>query len=352
MKISLSILTITIGIILITSNLFSRKTEDHSIRHQMFVFGTVVDIVLWTDDKSAANQAVTEIKKELNKMHYQWHAWKPGRLMDINTKLRAGKSVNLSNDEYAVLQKSILLSKQSDGLFNPVMGEVIHLWGFHSDEYPLTEPPPKKQAIDALLAEAPQTTDLIWTGQKLHSQNRHVWFDLGGLAKGYAVDQAAKIIRSYGIKHAIINAGGDLLTLGQKGNTPWVIGIQSPKDSQVLASLEAKNNEAIFTSGNYQRFKAFNGKRYAHIIDPRNYWPVNHIISATVISDNGMHSDAAATALVVAGKNWFQIAQKLNIKNAVVVDVNNQCYATKPILKRLKNLQLKCQIPQPQAGGL
>ncbi len=326
--------------------------EDLTIKRQLFVFGTVVDIVIWSGDEAAAHLAVTEISEKFNLMHQQWHAWKAGRLQTINKELRQGKTVSLHEEEVHVLKTSLILSELSQGYFNPLIGEAINLWGFHADEYPLTTPPPAIEQIQSLLDDAVNVDDIIWQDNQISSRNPHVWFDLGGIAKGYAVDLAFDILKSHGINNAIVNAGGDLRARGQKGETPWTIAIQSPKDWQVLASIAVQNNEAVFTSGNYRRFKAFDGQRYAHIISPHNYQPVSDIVSATVIAQDGMLADAAATALVVAGEQWAEVANNMGITEALVVDENNRCFATTAMLKRLSDATIGCESPKTLTGGL
>ena len=326
--------------------------EDLTIKRQLFVFGTMIDVIIWTEDEAAAQRAVTDISQQFNQMHSQWHAWKPGRLQTINQQLRQGKTVSLTDETRYVLANSLKLSTLSQGHFNPLMGEVINLWGFHSDEYPLTTPPPAIEQIQALLDEAVTVDDIIWQGNQITSRNPHVWFDLGGIAKGYAVDLAFDILKSHGIYNAIVNAGGDLRARGQKGETPWTMALQSPKDGQAPATIAVQSNEAVFTSGNYRRYKAFDGQRYAHIISPQDYQPVSDIVSATVIAQDGMLADAAATALVVAGEQWAEVANNMGITEALVVDEHDRCFATKAMLKRLTHTRMTCETPQNLTGGL
>ncbi|WP_154224076.1 FAD:protein FMN transferase [Marinicella rhabdoformis] len=326
--------------------------DDLTNKRQLFVFGTVIDVVIWSDDEARASEAVSVISERFNEMHTQWHAWKPGRLQSINKQLQGGQAVKLTVEESKVLKSSLKFSQLSQGHFNPLMGAVINLWGFHNDEYPITTPPPTLESINSLLESAPQVSDIHWSDNEISSGNPNVWFDLGGIAKGYAVDVAVEILQQHGIQHAIINAGGDLRALGQKGETPWTIAIQSPKNWQPLALIKVNENEAIFTSGNYQRYKAFDGKRYAHIIDPLTYYPVSEIVSATVIAKDGMLADAAATALVVAGKKWHLVAEQMGIAEALVVDADNRCFATQAMRVRLSDRRITCETPKPLTGGL
>lgn len=314
------------------------------IQRQIFVFGTLVDMTIWHSDSDQANRAMDDIDDLFKNMHKQWHAWKPGRLHDINTALRAGENIQLSRDEATFIRRVIELSKQSDHHFNPTMGALINLWGFHTDHYPITSPPPSAEDIRQLAQQNITVSDLHLKDLTLRADNPHIWLDFGGVAKGLAVDLAIKIIRDYGINNAIVNAGGDLRSIGHKGDRNWRIGIQSPDGQGVLAVLDIQQDEAVFTSGNYQRYKAYDGKRYPHIIDGRTGLPVQDIISATVIADDGITADAAATALIVAGSSqWQQVAHNMQLDKVLVVNSQHRCLATTAIYKRLNDLAIDCE---------
>ncbi len=316
--------------------------------HQLWVFGTLVEINVWADDAQHIQPAINEISETFNDMHHQWHAWKPGRLTEINQALRSGKTVHLAKEELSFIQQTISFSRQSQYLFNPAIGELIHLWGFHSDEYPILTPPPTEQEIQALTTQNITVENLNINDQSISSNNTNIWLDFGGIAKGYAIDIAVGILHKHQIKNAIINAGGDLRSIGSKGGiknkSPWRVAIQSPNDRSMVAEITINGDESVFTSGNYQRYKEFNGQRYAHIIHPETGLPVDNIISATVIATNGITADAAATALVVAGMQWPEIAKSMQIDQALIINEHQQCYGTKAMISRLENLSISCQI--------
>ena len=310
----------------------------------LFVFGTLVDIHIWHHNAKQTQQAVDEISTTFNAMHHQWHAWKPGRLSDINHALRANQAIELTQEEHQFIQQVIDLAQQSNHFFNPAIGELIHLWGFHADDYPLLTPPPSAAKIKALTSQQISVENLKLDGLTISSDNTHVWLDMGGIAKGYAVDRAVQILNKHHIHNAIINAGGDLRSIGSKGKTPWRVAIQSPTDWTMLAELVITADESVFTSGNYQRYKEFDGQRYSHIINPNTGMPVAEIVSATVIADNGIVADAAATAMVVAGDQWPQVAQSMNIEQVLIINEQLQCYGTAAIIARLENFSIDCQV--------
>ena len=311
----------------------------------LYVFGTVVNISLYHTNDKQAQKALSAIETHFNHMHHYWHAWKPGRLQTINQALRDQGQVNLNSDEQLFFKQVIDLSLRSQHTFNPAIGELINLWGFHTDEYPITSPPPDERLWQQVAAYDADMGDLSLRGTVLTSSNSHVWLDFGGIAKGLAVDQAVDILHAHKIKNAIVNAGGDLRSIGSKQHQPWRIAIQTPGEDAILATLEVQTDEAIFTSGNYYRYKEFAGQRYPHIIDGRTGQPVTGISSATVIADHGILADAAATALIVAGPDqWLETATDMGVQQALIIDDAGTCRATPKMLKRLMDLKKTCVI--------
>jgi len=216
-----------------------------------------------------------------------------------------------------------------------LIGNALDVWGFHTDE-PVQGRLPDFGAVRALADAAPSMQDLIIQGEYVSSTNPSVSLDFGGFAKGVALDMAVAKLKALGIENAIVNAGGDLNTLGDAGERLWKLGIRDPRDWGVIASVELMGGENLYTSGNYERFVEADGVRYAHILDPRTAMPVDHVISASVIHSDGALADAAATALIVAGpKEWPEIAQRMGITYAMLVDKQGTVYASPEMLARI-----------------
>ena len=149
--------------------------------------------------------------------------------------------------------------------------------------------------------------------------------DLGGYAKGYALDRAAAILRGQGVGNALINIGGNVMALGSKGGQPWRIGIQHPRAAAPLATLELRDGEAVGTSGDYQRYFELDGRRYCHLLDPRSGRPAQGAQAVTVLVTPREHagalSDAASKPLFIAGdKAWRDLARRLDVEHALRID--------------------------------
>lgn len=325
---------VTLSLVLLFLLIGCDRDEEQSA--EFFVFGTIVEVKLWGVSEQDSSQAFSALQKMFQAMHTDWHAWEPGRLTDINEAFADGRTATADAAIIEMLQRSQVIEDKSDGRFNPAIGGLIRLWGFHTSDYPIEGPAPSQQQISAILNLAPSSHDVMINGLELSSGNPAVLLDFGGIAKGYAIDLSIQLLRSMGIDNAIANAGGDLRAIGQHGQRPWRIAIRKPGGGSI-GSIEVEGDEAIFTSGNYERFRQDQNRRYPHILDPRDGWPAQDIASVTVIASEGLYADAAATALVVAGlKDWLQVAQALGLNLVAVVDEAGTVYLTAEMEQRIQ----------------
>lgn len=312
----------------------SRDAEPH--HQQILVFGTLVDITLWGTDETTAQKATGAAIHTLNALHHRWHAWEPGPLTAINERLARGEAVTLEPDQVEVIRGAQELSRQSGYLFDPAIGRLITLWGFHSDDRPSNVPPPSQEEIQKLVARHPTLNDLHFDGNKISSSNPALQMDFGAYVKSYGVDRAIEELRKHGVSNAIVNAGGDLRAIGRRGEHPWRIGIRDPRGPGILASIEIQGDESVFTSGDYERFFMYQGKRYHHIIDPRSGHPPDGAMSATVVYPGGGVGGGASTALIVAGpQGWLDVVRGMHLKQAMLVAADRKVYLTPDMAARL-----------------
>jgi len=329
-------LAVLAPVLLLCMGLLTACERDAEQSAELYVFGTIVEIKLWGASAKEATQAFTEIQQMFQAMHRDWHTWEPGRLVDINKALANGEAATADADIIEMIRRSRSLETSSGGRFNPAIGGLIRLWGFHTSDYPILGPPPSQAQISAILARNPSSHDIQISGMELSTDNPAVQLDFGGIAKGYAVDLTIARLRAMGIENAIVNAGGDLRAIGTHGDRPWRVAVRQPGGGNI-GSIQVIGDEAIFTSGNYERFRQDQTTRYPHILDPGSGWPAKDIASVTVITEEGILADAAATALVVAGlKSWPQVAQALKLQEIAVVDENGTVYMTPEMEKRLQ----------------
>ncbi|MEZ5840224.1 MAG: FAD:protein FMN transferase [Hyphomicrobiales bacterium] len=305
-------------------------------RTTLYVFGTLTEIVIAEKDRERAAPALAGIAEGFGRMQRDWNAWKPGEMTDLNAAFAEGRSMAVSPLLADAIETARHLEETSGGLFNPAIGSLIGLWGFHADDLP-QGPPPDAGKIAALVAGAPSMADVRVEGAVASSRNPAVQLDFGGFAKGAALDWAAGELASAGIVDAVINAGGGVKVIGRHGARPWRVAIRDPRGWGVIASVELAPGEALHTSGNYNRFLEHDGIVYSHILDPRTGWPVRDIVSASVIHRDGALADGAATALSVAGPGeWPAVAARMGVTDVVLVDGAGTLYLTATMKSRLR----------------
>jgi thiamine biosynthesis lipoprotein len=311
-------------------------------KQQSYVFGTLVEVTVYGEDEAKARQATDQVLKDFDEMHHTLHPWEAGTLERINGILAlatpdAPARASMPPGVLPIIQDATRLSELSEGLFNPAIGNLVRLWGFHADSFEPRLPDPAE--IEKLVKAHPRMTDLHLDGLTLTATNPAVRIDLGGYAKGYALDLAAEYLRGQGVKNALINIGGNVMALGDKGGQPWKVGIQHPRRAGALAVLELHDGEAIGTSGDYQRFFEVDGKRYCHLIDPRTGWPADQTQAVTVIAHGphaGTLSDVASKPLFIAGPvDWRRLAAKMGITEALFVAADGRISVTRPLDQRL-----------------
>lgn len=347
--------SITVTSLLLAAALVGCTPADPSVHHREFlVFGTLVELTIYGVDEETANNAGHLIEWETLGMHRRWHAWEPGELQQLNEHLAQGRDYKVPADMAALIREANRLSTLSHGLFNPTIGHLVNLWGFHADNFDALEPP-SAMAVQTLVSQQPTVTDVSINAQVIHSTNPAVKYDLGGIAKGYAIDRMMERLSAMGIKNAILNTGGDLRFIGQPGNRHWRIGIKHPRRAgKVLATIKLDGGASVFTSGDYERFYEADGQRYHHIIDPRSGYPVTGTRSVTVIHPLATTADAAATALFVAGPDeWPAIAADMGIEQVLRVDHEGTIFLTPAMRERVsfapdQSLSIKTvTLPEP-----
>jgi FAD:protein FMN transferase len=312
--------------------------RDQVVRVQGHVFGTQVEVSIYGEPDERARQLAGEVLREFDRLHHKFHAWQPSQLTALNDAIARGDSFEADAEMVGLLQSAARLSAQSDDLFNPAIGHLIRLWGFQSSD--IHDGGPNPAEIAKWVRANPRLADLRYQGNTISSVNPAVMIDLGGYAKGYALDRAALILRAAHVKAALVNTGGNMIAIGQPGERPWRVGIKDPRGEGTVASVELRDNEAIGTSGDYQRYFMKNGKRHPHIIDPRTGQTTDTVASVTIIAsggkDAGLRSDGHSKPLFVSGPaHWREMAARLGLDEVLLVDAGHKVEVTPAMQARL-----------------
>jgi len=273
------------------------KPESFVHRRSQFLMGTLVEISVFEKDKDIAQLAIQKAFNEIQRMEELMSTRIPGsEISKINRSAGLGP-VPVSAEVFAVIEQALYWAEQTNGALDISLEPVQKLWDFDGNHSSL----PDKNALEQALSKVGyrkiqlknQTVFLTEKGMGLH---------LGAIAKGYAVDRAIKILKELNIHHALVNAGGDLKTLGLRPDqTAWKIGLQHPRKPESILASFSLSGKAVATSGDYQKYFEHEGTRYHHILNPKTGYPVTGVMSATVVTETVMDADALSTALFVMG---------------------------------------------------
>jgi thiamine biosynthesis lipoprotein len=289
-------------------------------RQARYIMGTVVEIAVAAADQQIADRAMAYGFQALQQVDQRMSIYQPtSELSRINR--RAGYTwVHTDPDILTVTAEALHMSRQSDGALDVTILPLMRLWGFvqQAGRIPTAA---ELQATRPLVDYRHVRLDL--SRGAVRFARAGVELDLGGIAKGFAVDQAVAALLAHGVNHALVNAGGDLFALGTAmPESSWVVDIQHPHGAdRSLATLRV-HNRSVATSGNYEKYFEQHGKRYCHLIDPRTGYPVEEMASVTVLADTATQADAISTAAFVLGPDkGFALIERLpNVEGIMAVE--------------------------------
>jgi thiamine biosynthesis lipoprotein len=267
------------------------QPTDEAVRRTQLLMGTVVEIVAQGEQANEAIDAAFAEMARLEKLLSR-HV----EDSDVRRLSRSDKGGKVATETAEVINLGLDVAQKSQGAFDLTLGELKSLWKMDTEE-PVV--PTQNELSNALRGIGPQALQL--KTEHVTKQQPQLQVDLGGIAKGYIVDQAIGILQHRGITSAAVNAGGDMYLLGRKIERPWRIGIQHPRNSQDILTTVSVSDRAVVTSGDYERFFEIDGVRYHHIFDPKSGLPSRLCRSVTIITENVALGDALATAIFVLG---------------------------------------------------
>lgn len=278
---------------------------------------------------SKSQKAVKKAEEEIKRLDSMWSTGKKNS--EIN-RLNQKKELKVSDETVSLLKRASAVWEETDGVFDITVYPLMKLWGFPTKQYQV----PKDSEIQEILSSG------IGMGHvkigkdgntvKLGSKTE---IDLGGIAKGYTSQKISKIFKEYGVKSGVVSLGGNVQTIGKKTDGQyWKVGIQSPNESMDMVGTYQSADEAVITSGGYERYFEKNGKVYHHILDPETGRPSQKdLISVTVISEDGTLADALSTTLFIMGKDkaldfWKKNSDRFNV---ILVDKDSKIYISQGI---------------------
>lgn len=284
--------------------------------------GTVARIVVTAKDETRANQAINAATDEIFQIERVMSDYDPNSQLSQVNREAFEHPVEVDADLFEVLTAAKLYSCMSDGAFDVTIGPVVQLWRKAKENNTAPSADALQKAKDAVGYE-----NLI-----LNAENRTVQFakegmflDLGGIAKGYAIDKAIKILQFAGVKGAMVDIGGDLRCFGTPtdGKPHWLIGLQDPNnEGKILLKLNM-DDMAVATSGDYRRFVMIDDEKHSHIINPKTADSAQDLSSVTILSPTAMAADALATAVTVLGNDkGIELIESIQNTEAIIISNN------------------------------
>jgi thiamine biosynthesis lipoprotein len=280
------------------------------------IMGTNIRAEVFHEDAELREKALSTVMDEMERINQLMSPYiETSELSQLNRRA-AKTAVPVSKEMYELLELSIRLSKLSEGAFDITFASVGYLY-----DYKKAQRPQQAQIDEKLAAINYQHLVLQPNDQSVRYAHADVKIDLGGIAKGYAVDQAIEKIKAMGIEHALVTAGGDTRLLGDRKGKPWIVGIRDPRDESKQAVVIPLEDAAMSTSGDYERYFEQDGKRYHHILSPKTGESSYEVQSVSIIGPESVYNDALSTAVFVMGlENGIGLINSLPEFEAIVMD--------------------------------
>lgn len=312
----------SLAVVLVAITIISRPSLAEWIGEAQAHMGTEVSVYLWHDDPDVAQQVVDAIFSEVVRLDQLMSTYiDDSRMSEINRDA-AERPVVAGDELFRLILRSLDISVLTHGAFDITYDSVGQHYDFRAGKRPDEETIAEEiQRIDYRLVETDRDAGTI------KFLRPGVRINLGGIAKGYAVERGIEIAQKYGVRNARVTAGGDTRLLGDRLGQPWMVGIQNPRNEEEVAVTIPLENEAISTSGDYERFFIENGERYHHIIVPSTGTPAGEVHSATIIGPDAVLTDALSTSVFVMGVDrGLRLISALPDYEGIVIDANGEMF--------------------------
>jgi thiamine biosynthesis lipoprotein len=292
------------------------------------LMGTRVSVELWADDEARGRGLVAEVMREYHRVDDAMSTYKPDSEISRVNAHAAEAPMVISAELFGLVERSLELSAASGGAFDITYDSVGYLYDFRAHQRP----------TDAQIAERLGAVDyrhvvLDRAERSIFFKTAGVRINLGGIAKGYVVERAAAMLRERGVQHALLNAGGDTRVIGDRRGQPWIVGIRHPRVADEVVTRLPLVDEAISTSGDYERYFEENGRRYHHIINPATGRPTEGILTVTVIGPDGTMTDGLDTAIFVLGVDkGLELIESYPEYETIIVDAAGKVSYSKGLM--------------------
>ncbi len=280
------------------------------------IMGTTIHTEVWHEDMVIAEKAADMVLQAMEEVNQSMSPYIESSELSLVNHQAALKVLPISSELYSVIDQSLIYSSKTSGAFDITFASVGYLY-----DYRESVRPNKAQLEEQLAGVNFKHIILNAASQTIHFKQEGVRIDLGGIAKGYAVDLAVERAQQFGVEHISVTAGGDTRILGDRLGRPWIIGIRHPMDKEKVIAKIPLVDEALSTSGDYERYFDEDGVRYHHIIDPETGDSARSVRSVTILGPRAIDTDALSTSVFVMGPvKGLELLESLQGIEGIIVD--------------------------------
>ena len=292
--------------------------EDKKHSRTMLIMDTQVDITYYHPSAQVAQTEMTKIFAEMQRLENILSRHITGSDLQRINEAAGAVPVEVNPETLSVLRSALEFAELSDGAFDPTVAPLLQVWGFGEDSPTV---PTDEELVQARELVNYRLVEMDLDKGTVFLPVVGMQLDLGGIAKGYIVDQGQKLARETATAN-FINAGGDISTGGRKPTgEDWRVAVQHPQNRDRLLAIITMEEGSVATSGDYQRYFEVEGVRYHHILDPHTGMPADELTSVTVVAADTMTADAISTAIfVLGGEKGIALVERLPAVDAIVVD--------------------------------
>ncbi len=289
------------------------------------IMGTRIAVELWSTDKVQAEADIDSVMAEMRRVDELMSTYKPTSQVSRVNAEAANHPVRVDADLFGLLQTALEYSRITEGAFDITYASVGYMYDFRRHIKPTEE-----QIAAALPAVSYRHVVLDPKARTVKFTQPGVRIDLGGIAKGWAVDQGIAVLQKAGIQHAMVTAGGDSRIIGDRFGHPWMVGVRDPRNRDKVAIRMPMVDAAISTSGDYERYFEAEGVRYHHIISPSTGHSASAVRSVTIIGPTATRTDGLSKTIFVLGiEKGMKILDGLGDVDAVAIDKDGQIFYSK-----------------------
>ncbi|MGK0460929.1 MAG: thiamine biosynthesis lipoprotein [Candidatus Azotimanducaceae bacterium] len=300
------------------------------------IMGTEIHVELWHTDAELACNAVADVMAEMHRIDEAMSPYiETSLLSQLNSKGADG-FVEVGDELFGLINRSQGYAILTGGAFDVTYASAGRYYDYRKGQKP--DPDTLRVAVEAINY---RHLELDHRNHAVRFDHKHVYVDLGGIAKGHAVDQGIQILKQLGVEQAMVSAGGDSRIIGDRLGEPWVVGVRDPRKTNAQVVVLPLMNASVSTSGDYERFFEEDGVRYHHIIDPKSGDSARSVMSVTIIGAETTATDALSTSVFVMGVDkGIALIDRLIGIDAIVVDSDGDVHTSEGLLPMAPSNQL------------